>query len=212
MINSSFQDVDVNPDAAARNLMQKAHNQDGLPEIAIGVCLLATAGLLWAEVVLPPGSFARKVSSLAFAFGLPTLILGSQWAIKRLRRRYLMERVGYVELKPVNRKRSAVILSFAFAVGAAVAFAAWKGAVPPASWFVAGIGIFGGALAGIAGKLPRFYIGGGIMAVAGIVLGLSRFSLDTGQVILYGIMGLLSLVSGFVVLLLFIRKRDEVGE
>jgi hypothetical protein len=46
----------------------------------------------------------------------------------------------------------------------------------------------------------------------GIVVGLSRVSLGTGQAILYGIMGLLSLVSGVVVLLLFIRKRDEAGE
>ena len=212
MINSSFQDVDVNPDAAARNLMQKAHNQDGLPEIAIGVTFLITAGLIWTDVVFPPTSLGYKAASLAFGLALPILIFGSQWVIKRLRRRYLMERVGFVELKPLNRKRLAVILGFAFAVGTAVALAAWKDAVPPASWFVAGIGIFGGALAAIAGKIPRFFIGGGIMAVVGILVGLSRVSLGTGQAILYGIMGLLSLVSGVVVLLLFIRKRDEGGE
>ena len=33
------------PSAIACRLIQKAHNQDGLPEIAIGLTLLAVAGL-----------------------------------------------------------------------------------------------------------------------------------------------------------------------
>lgn len=212
MQDSFLQPVTANPDHVANSLIQKAHNRDGLPEIAIGVIFLAVAGLLWADVVLPPGSAGHKAGALVFGLVVPTLILVSQWAIKKVRRRYLIERVGYVEFKPVNRKRSFLVIAIAFAVAIAAAFAAFKGAFPPASWFLAGLGIFGGALAAHAGRIPRFVIGGMVMAVLGILIGFSRVSLGLGQAIFYGFMGLLSLVSGIVVLLLFLRKPTGMGE
>jgi len=211
MINSSFQDVGVNPDAAARNLMQRAHNQDGVPEILLGVFFLAMAGLMWLQVAFQPGSFEY----LASVVGLMVLILpvGAflPWLIRMVRRRYLIEKVGYVELKPANRKRLAVVVGIAFVVGAAAAFAAWRGAFPPASWILAGTGIFGGAIVAVAGRLPRFIVGGVIGAVVGCVAGLDRLTLALGFTLVYGVMGLLSLISGCVVLLLFLRKRDEAG-
>jgi hypothetical protein len=189
MQDSFLQPVTANPDQVANSLIQKAHNRDGLPEIAIGITFLAVAGLLWADVVLPPGSPWHRTGALVFGLVVPTLILGSQWAIKKVRRRYLIEKVGYVEFKPANRKRSFLVMGIAFAVAIAAAFAAFKGAFPPASWFLAGLGIFGGALAAIAGRIPRFVIGGVVMAVLGVLIGLSRVSLGLGQAILYGIHG-----------------------
>jgi hypothetical protein len=44
------------------------------------------------------------------------------------------------------------------------------------------------------------------MAVLGVLIGLSRVSLGLGQAIFYGILGLLSLVSGIVVFFLFLRQ------
>ncbi|MGA8088314.1 MAG: hypothetical protein WCA10_13475 [Terracidiphilus sp.] len=212
MINSSFQNVDVNPDAAARNLMQRAHNQDGVPEILVGAFFLAVAGLMWLQVAFKPGS----IEYLASVLGLMLLIIpvGAllPWMIRMVRRRYLIERVGYVEPKPANRKRLAVVVGIAFVVGAAAAFAAWRGAFPPASWVLAGTGIFGGAIVAAAGRLPRFIVGGVIGAVVGCVAGLDRLTLALGFTLVYGVMGLLSLGSGVVVLLLFMRKRDEAGE
>jgi hypothetical protein len=212
MMNSSFQDVGVNPDAAARNLMQRAHNQDGVPEILIGVFFLAVAGLMWLQVAFKP----RSIEYLASVVGLILLIgpLGMllPWLIRRFRRRYLIERVGYVEPKPATRKRVAVVLGIAFLVGAAAVFAAWRGAFPPASWVLAGTGIFGGAIVAVAGRLPRFVVGGVIGAVVGCVAGLDRLTLALGFTLVYGVMGLLSLISGCVVLLLFMRRHDEAGE
>jgi len=212
MIDMQFEDVGRDPDAAARRLMQRAHNQDGLPEIAIGVTFLATAGLLVADMIFPPASTWHRVGSLVFGLGIPALILTSQWSIKKLRRHFLIERVGYVELPRANRKRIATIIGIAFVVGAGTALALSKGAMPPASWFVAGLGIGGGALAAYAGKIPRFVVGGVIMALVGMVVGLCRVSLGAGQAILYGVMGVLSLCSGVVVLVVFLRKRDEAIE
>jgi hypothetical protein len=84
--------------------------------------------------------------------------------------------------------------------------------MPPASWFLAGLGIWGGALAAYAGKTPRFVIGGGVIAVVGIVVGLSKVSLGAGEAILYGITGMLSLASGVMALLLFICKPDRADD
>ena len=50
------------------------------------------------------------------------------------------------------------------------------------------------------------------MAATGLFLVLIRVSLEVGFMILFGAMGLLSLVSGCVVFLLFMRKPVEAGE
>ena len=211
MINSSFQDVGVNPDAAARNLMQRAHNQDGVPEILIGVFFLAVAGLMWLQVAFKPRSFEYLASVVGLILLIGPLGVLLPWLIRKFRRRYLIERVGYVEPKPANRKRLAVVLGVALVVGAAAVFGAWRGAFPPASWVLAGTGIFFGAIMAIAGRLPRFIVGGLVWAVVGCVAGLSRLSFAEGFTLVYGVTGLLSLISGCVVLLLFMRRRDEAG-
>ena len=209
MISMSFGNVERDPDAAVRRLMQRTHNQDGLPEIVIGVIFLTVAWLMW----LPFG-FPREgwMSAIGMMLLVPTMIGLSPWVIKKFRRRYLIQQVGYVEFKPANRKRIAIIFGLAFVIAAVAAVVVSKGTMPPASWLVAGIGIWGGALAAYAGKIPRFVIGGAIMALVGIAVGLSRVSLGAGQAILYGVMGVLSLCSGIVVLVIFLRKRDEVNE
>lgn len=206
MMSMSFGNVERDPDAAVRRLMQRAHNQDGLPEIVIGVTFLAVACVLWVPEVFPRWGW---IGPLGLLLVVSPMAGGFPWLIKKLRRRYLIEKAGYVEFKPANRRRLAIIVCIAFLVGGLAAFALSKGAVPPASWFVAGIGIWGGALAAYAGKIPRFVIGGVIMALVGIGVGFSRVSLGAGQAILYGVMGVLSLCSGVVVLIIFLRKRDE---
>ena len=134
------------------------------------------------------------------------------WAIKWVRRRFLMEKVGFVELKPVPKKLLILVLCVAFVIAAAMAWAVSIRALSPGGWMVAGTGIAWGLLAIYAGRLPRYVIGGVLMAVAGIGLGFSGVSYEMGSLILYGSMGILSLISGCVVLLLFVRMRDEVAD
>jgi len=206
---SLLQGVERNPDAAAGRLMQRANNRDGLPEIAIGICFLTVAFLVWLEVAFQPGSFAYRASWWGMLLLLSPMIAASPWAIKSVRRRFLIERVGYVELKPVPRKRSILVIVIAFVTAGVTAWAAHRGALPPASWLLAGIGIAGGLLMAYAGRLPRFVVGGVVMAAVGIALGFSRVTLEIGSLILYGSMGMLSLVSGCVVFLHFMRMPHE---
>jgi hypothetical protein len=206
---SLFQGVESNPDAAARRLMQRAHNRDGLPEIAVGVGFLAVALLMWMQVVFQPGSLAYGASTLGMILLVALICGGSPWAIKWARRRFLTERVGYVQLKPAPRRQSIVIIGIAVVVAAAAAWAAYRGSVPPRGWVLTGTGILGGLIAAFAGRLPRYVVGGVVMAVVGIALGFSRVPMETGFLILYGSMGMLSLVSGCVVFLHLLRMPEE---
>jgi hypothetical protein len=204
--------LEETPSAIACRLIQKAHNQDGLPEIAIGLTLLVVAGLQWLQVAFRYGSSEYKAASWGLMLLIPALILGSQWAIKVVRRKFLIEKVGYVKYKPVNRKRFWTVFGIAFLVAFAMAFAIAARSIPPRSWLLAITGIGSGILAIQAGRLPRFVVGGILMAATGTLLSLTGVSLEEGFTILFGAMGLLSLVSGSVVLLLFLRKPAEAGE
>lgn len=206
---SLIQEVGVDPDAAARRLMRIAHNRDGLPEIAIGTILLTNAFLTWLQVAYPRGSFAYRSSWWGMMLVVVPMIGVSPWAIKWMRRRFLIEKIGYVELKPVPKRLVIIVTCIAFVVAAAMAWAVYLRALPPSGWMVAGTGIAWGLLAVYAGRLPRYVVGGVLMATVGVCLGLSGVSFEMGSLILYGSMGILSLVSGCVVLLHFLRMPDE---
>ena len=206
---SFLQETGTDPDAAARRLIRRAHNRDGLPEIYIGAVLLATALLLWLQIGYPRGSFPYQSSSWGMMLVIAPMIGVAQWAIKWVRRRFLIEKVGFVELKPVPRKLLIIATCIALVVAASMAWAGHIHTLPPSGWMIAGTGIAWGLLAAYASRLPRYVVGGVLMAVSGICLGLSRVSFEMGSLMLYGSMGILSLVSGCVVFLRFVRMRDE---
>ena len=209
MESSFLQEVGADPDASARRLMRRAHNRDGLPEISIGAILLTTAVLIWLQVAYPRGSFAYRASWWGMMVLILPMIGGSQWAIKWVRRRFLIEKVGFVELKPVPRKLLIIATCVAFVVAAAMACGLYLRGLPPSGWMIAGTGTTWGLLAAYAGRLPRYVVGGFLMAAMAICLGFIRVSFEVGSLILYGSMGMLSLVSGCVVLLHFVRMPNE---
>src|SRR5271165_3902094 len=105
-MNESSSRLIQGPDEIASRLMQKAQNRDGLPEIAAGLILLTFAGLFGLQVVFPPGSPVYKASNsgvFALMFLMLIPIYGSQWAIRKLRARFLIGKVGYVKMKALNR-------------------------------------------------------------------------------------------------------------
>ena len=211
MQNASSLTGSSDPNAVARRLMQRAYNRDGLPEIAVGLIFLFASGLIYAQDVLPRGSMGFKLAVLAFALLLPFLIFGSPWALQRVRRRYLMERVGYVQHKPIAWRW----IGFGIMLGALLAMALF-GVLPRLPqlnrWLLAGTGLLGGALIAWCGRLPRFVSEGVVMAATGVFLAFAGVSLDIGFAILLGFQGLVTLVSGGVVFLRFIRQPMETGE
>ena len=201
----------ADPKAVARRLIQTAHNRDGLPEIAAGLSFLFAAGLIYAQAVLRRESSGFKLAVFAFSLLLPVLICGAPWALRWVRRRYLIEREGYVQYKPIGRRQigmgivvAAVAVLFLFGVVTRVS--------QPDRWLLAGTGLFSGALLAWCGRLPRFVIGGAVMAAAGALVAFAGVSLELGFTLLFGFQGLVSLVSGGVVFLRFMRQPIETGE
>ncbi|HMD76038.1 MAG TPA: hypothetical protein VKG86_01555 [Terracidiphilus sp.] len=222
--------TDEDPNVIANRLINKAEYRDGLREIVIGVLILMFASLTGSEVIFKPGSFGSKATFWGMMLLLSMLGFGSQWAIKKVRKRFLIGKMGYVKLKPVNRKRLGIrlgiILGLSFVIAALAAFAMFKvviaphrggggviwGFFPPAGWAFVGTGIIGGAVMVFRVRLLRYAIGGVIMAVMGILLAFNRVSLPVGLTTLYGFAGLLALLSGCVVFLLFLRQPTGTGE
>jgi hypothetical protein len=218
-----------NPDVIANRLMERAEYRDGLQEIVIGLIILTFAGMTGLTTVFK-GSFGSAASLWGMVLLMPIIGFGSQWAIKKVRQRFLVGETGYVKLKPVNRKRVGTRLAIIFGISCAVAAlvaiamvkvviaihrggsAAMWGLFPPAGWVFIGMGIFGGALMIFRVRLLRYEIGGITMVAIGILLALSRVSLNAGLTILYCFAGLLALISGSVVFLHFLRQPAESGE
>lgn len=201
----------VDPNILARQLIQRAHNRDGLPEIVLGLGFLLVAGLTYAQVMLPRESMGFKAAVLTLATVFPLLCFGSPWVLRWVRRRYLIGRLGYVQPKPISRKDIGMGVTVAVLM-----IVALFGIVPrlsqPNRWILAGTGLFGGALAAFSGQLPRFVIGGLLMAATGIGVALSGVSLEAGFAILFGFPGILAVISGVVVFVRFVRGPIDPGE
>jgi hypothetical protein len=228
MTESSSRLLQQNPDAIANRLINKAEYRDGLQEIAIGVMILTYAALVGTMAAFK-GTFGLRVFLLGGLLLMP-MGFASQWVIRKVRRRFLAGRVGYVKLKPVNRKkvgiRLGLILGLSCVIAALAAFAMAKvvvaihrgggaplwGLFPPGGWALAGLGIYGGAIMVFRVRSLRYEIGGVIMAAVGILLAFSRVSVVLGLTIFCCYAGFLSLVSGCVVLLHFLRQPTEPAQ
>ena len=197
-------DSAVDPNTVARRLIQRAHNSDGLPEIAAGLTFLCVSGLEYL-LMAPRESIASTIAAVVFAFLLLLLGLGAPWAMKSLRKRYLIGRWGYVQYKPIGRKQIGIGITVAILMAGAV-FGVVTGLLPVGGWLLGGTGLVGGALVAWCGRLLRFVIGGVVVAAAGLFLAFSGVSGPTGFAILFGFQGLMALVSGTVVFVRFIRR------
>lgn len=224
MTGISHDIANESPDAIARRLMTRAQTRDGLPEIAVGAWFLGLACFNGLPLALPHlhGPFA-KAFVLGLMLAMITLPYGSRWLIKMVRNRFLIEKVGYVKLKPVNRRQRGIVFVTCFVVAGVSNWFFFKilgvhpdstygGLLSPAGLMLAGSGIVWGALVAFISRMTRYFIGGAVLAATGVFLAFSGVSLNVGFLILSGFIGLLSFVSGCVVLLLFLRQPAESAE
>jgi hypothetical protein len=199
--------ADSDPTKIAGRLMQKAHNRDGLPEICAGLFLLWVAVLIYMQRNLPSRSMAFKLADVAFLLLTPVLCIGLPWAIKSLRRRFLLSRAGYVKSKPISRRP--VYMGIAIAI-LALFFCAYV--APHEHWELGASAILWGAITAWVGRSLRFVVTAVVAVMAGLWMTLTNVPLDLGFAILWGGLGLISLISGTVVLLRFLRQSREDEE
>jgi hypothetical protein len=200
------------PDRLARRLIQKAHNRDGVPEIAIGLFFLSVSALFAAQHLLEKEWPAFHATPVAI---LPLIFL-VQRSVKWARNRWLIERTGYVEMKPPSLKRRMLAASIGMVV-AVIAGAAGAAAVRAhisntSQWVLIGSGVLGGILFPVCGRALRFVLNGAVVAVTGILLGLYNAGYDTGWVVFYGVAGAITVISGTVVLIRYLKQAPEAGD
>jgi len=203
------------PDRLAGRLIQRAWNRDGLPEIAGGLIALYVSGIFIIQLLLEKRWLGIGVIQVLLVLITPMGYLlprAVQWA----RSRWLIERVGYVVTKPASAgmRTGMAIASLSIAVIAliVVGLAIRNHTVLPSQWILAGTGVFSGVLYPVCGRAWRFVFLGAVSAVTGILLGVYDFGFVAGWAILFGITGVLSAISGTVVLLRYLRQTPEAGD
>lgn len=228
MTPASLHSETTDPQAIGKKLLQRSYNSDGLPEISMGLFCLLFASLNYATTLLPADSAGFKVTILTLTFLPPLFVLASRWALRWVRRRYLIERFGYVQYKPIYRglqqmgPRIALILLAATVtvilgvVTRLLQVDSWP------RWLLAGTGLFGGAIFAGIGQPRRMVIYGIVMAATGLSLAflavpaspgaVAWLNLRTGMAILFGVLGVVTLVTGVVVFLRFMGKPVEARD
>ncbi|MFZ0301487.1 MAG: hypothetical protein WAL75_02330 [Terracidiphilus sp.] len=203
------------PDRLAGRLIQRAWNRDGLPEIAIGLFFLLLSADFAAQLLLEKKWPVIRTTPVATFLIFPLTFL-MPYAVKWARNRYLIKRTGYVEVKAptvTGRVRMAAIATIIAIVAVIAVVAAIQGLAPLSSrWILAGAGVFCGVLLPISGRELRFVFSGASIAVTGILLRIYDAGFGIGWMILYGVGGAITVVSGTVVLLRFLSHSREVGD
>lgn len=218
MTDSTTQPMDgspamEDPDRLAGRLIQRAWNRDGLPEIAIGLFSLYVSVIFGLQLLFENKWPVFRALPVALVLLVPSGYI-IRWAVKRVRSRYLVEKTGYVEMKPLGAKRRMLTVSIGSLVAILMCIAiveAFRGHFSTPS-ILAGTGVFMGVLYPVSGRAWRFVFQGAVIAATGILLGVYDFGFETGWAILYGVAGVIALISGAVVLLRFLRQTREAGD
>ena len=200
------------PEKIAGRLVQRAHLRDGLPEIFVGTFFLLAAPLDWMGQNINGAPMAAKAAYAADI--LLSMILGMSlpWLIKWVRRRFLVEREGYVQHKSGKRQVTRILLVAAAIFVLVLAAALWLKLPNLDRWILAALGLYVGAVWAFVGQTLRFRIVAAISAATGILLAFTALSMQLCLAIFFGMSGLVTLLSGLVVFLSFMRLPTEAGD
>lgn len=213
MNNLSASDPIADPDRLARRLMLQAHLSDGLPELLIGLTLLVASGSCWAHAGLVAGKLAARALILSSSLVPPVLCLGGIYAIKQIRNRWLLGRFGYVvearqklDLKRLAAAAGGVVVVALVATG--LLYPLHLSERIPVLLLGFTMGIFTAAL----GRRARFLAFGLFSMAAAPVLAALPISSDLAMAWLLTVDGAFLLVSGAIVLALFLLRPVEEGD
>lgn len=197
--------IEVAPQRAARYWYE-----DGLVEIGAGLLFLLLAALFAIESLAPAGSLPPWFS----AVGLPVIILGGiivlGLGLRTLKERLTYPRTGYVAYPPTRpiRKVLAGIISGVVSMLLVLllishpewlpALPAVQGAVVAAVWFLLSIRM----------GVPRMAIQGLLALGAGVIASLAGMETSIGTAVVFGTIGLGSLISGAFVLARYLRTTE----
>lgn len=198
----------ANPDALARRMIQCAHNRDGLPEMVVGISFLV-ASAINATTLAIHGYLAAVLISV-FAVLITVMGLTANRIVDWTRRRFLLQWVGYVQVRSHGKKPVVVALIAAAFIGtvAAIALLHFE---PSAQLLVLVCGIFVGILQIVIGRIMRFWIAGGLILCAALVIAQANWSMELSLAAFFVCAGAINLISGGITFFRLLQKRADLG-
>jgi len=190
---------------------------DGIAELAGGGMLLLIGLYFSGQELLPAGSTARTLLEASLALLLIGGVLVTRRLVNALKIRLTYPRTGYVDYGEGRKNtgsRRLLTGGIAAAVAALLVLAGqWVGSF---EWITAFTGLVFGLVFMIlrarASGLARFYVLGGFCLVLGVGLSLSGLPMGYSLGLLYGLIGLASMLSGSIVLARYLRANPVPSE
>lgn len=198
----------ANPDALARRMVLCAHNRDGLPEIVVGVSFLIAAAMNGTTLAI----HGRAAGVLLLVFGVLIIVLGltANQIVEWTRRRFLLQWVGYVQLRSRGKKPAVIAGIFAAVIGA-IAVVAFRHFEPSGRLLVLVCGAFVGILQIVIGRLMRFWIAGGLILCVALVIATANWSTGLSLAAFFVCAGAINLIAGGITFFRLLQKRADIG-
>ena len=187
---------------------------DGLVEIGTGLLFLTLSALFAVEGLAPAGSLPAGFS----AFGLPVILLGGMvvvgLALRWLKERLTYPRTGYVaysRTRPIRKVLAGVI-------GGLVSLSLVVALASRPEWLAALPALQGAAVAAVCILLGyrmgalRLAAQGLVALAAGLIASFTGLETYVGTAVVFGAVGLASLISGTLVLAYYLRTTTPSAE
>jgi MFS family permease len=194
---------------------------DGFVEIAIGGLFALIGGLLFVQSRILPGS----ILMVAFAVGVPLLIIGgsllSKQVVRSLKEHITYPRTGYVayEKKRDTGRRRWIVPAFALLLALAYVLVDVFTSDTQVDLSRFGVAFTTGLIAGAAFAyvgytvgVARFYVLGVLAAALGVAASLAGLGDVLGTAVLFVGLGLAQVISGALVLALYLRRNQQAQE
>jgi hypothetical protein len=197
----------TNADALARRMVQCAHNRDGLPEMLVGFTFLVASAMSGTTLAI----HGRAAAVLVMVFALLITVLGftANRIVDWTRRRFLLQWVGYVQVRS-PRKKLAVIAFLAAAFIGTVAVMGLRHFEPSAQLLVLVCGAFVSILQVVIGRLIRFWIAGGLILCAAFAIAMANWPMELALVAFFVCAGVINLVAGGITFFRLLQKRADL--
>ena len=190
---------------------------DGIAELASGGMFLLLGLYFGVLGYFEEGSLVSVILQVSMILVFVGGSYGMRWLVNTLKSRVTYPRTGYVEYRVNDRDAKArryVVMAVALII--AIASLVFADYISNLESLVLGTGFLVGvifiALRGNSSGLKRFYAIGGLSVVLGIVLALSKLPQVYTLALYYSLMGIVILVSGGLVLRLYLAENIPTAE
>lgn len=186
--------------------------KDGLGEL-VGGGMILLIGLYFAgQEWLPEGSLGRTLLQSSLVLLVIGGALAARWLVNTLKTRLTYPRTGYVEYEPGPKNTpSRRVFTAGIAISVSALLVIFGRSFGSFNWLPGFTGLLFGVvfilLRARSNGVGRFYVLGTFCVILGMALSFSGLSMGYSLGLFYGLTGIVSMVSGGVTLLRYLREN-----